>query len=183
MGKDNLHNVFGEPVGDRPVLASPQFGRINEKGELVPNFQTGIYTDSDGFDTRNTEENGNYRIEICLAKGTRLCRYGTEYGRYTTYVGAMYEQLALPWDIHSVQYHEYEVVADGLNVALVVTKGIVGPQPGFGSEGGAIQFLHRCSVFPSVHGYVPSAMEAPVLWSSHQHPVLPCLPLLFCKPC
>lgn len=62
----------------------------------------------------------------------------------------MYEQLALPWDIRSVQYHEYEVVADGLNVALVVTKGIVGPQPGFGSDGGAIQFLHRCSILEEI---------------------------------
>lgn len=146
MENNFLHNVFGVAVSEPPHLRDVSFAKKNENGKLVPNYTVGEYTDEDGFDLRNIEANGLHKIDIRLAKGTRLCRYGNEAGRYTTYVGSAYEQLALPWDINSVQYHEYEVIADGLEVELVVTKGIVGPQEAFRSSGGAVQFLHKCSI-------------------------------------
>ena len=146
MDNEFLHNVFGEKVGEKPEFADPNFGKVLQNGRIVPDYQIGDYTDCDGFDTRNIEENGKYTIPFMLAKGNRICRYGSEAGKYTTYVGSPYEQLALPWDINTVQYHEYEVIADGLKVSLVVTKGIVGPQPKFHSRGGAIQFLHNYTI-------------------------------------
>lgn len=150
MENEIFHNVFGEEVAETPILAKREYGILNQYGDLVPNYCVGDYTDKNGFDTRNIELNGEYTTEMKLPKGTMLCRYGSEYGKYSTYVGATYEQLALPWDIRSIQYHEYEVIADGLEVELVVTKGLVGPQETFRSEGGAIQFLHKYSILEEV---------------------------------
>lgn len=149
MNDKFLHNVFGEKIDGQPSLKDKSFGKMTEEGDIVPDYQGSEYTDQDGFDIRYNE-NGEYKVRMSLAKGSILCRYGTEMGRYTTYVGASYEQLALPWDIRTVQYHEYEVIADGFFVELVVTKGIVGPQSTFRSEGGAIQFLHDTTIHEEV---------------------------------
>lgn len=146
MENEIFHNVFGEEISGEPQPRKRSFVRENEDGETVPDYRVCKYTDEDGFDLRNVEGNGSYKIDIRLAKGTRLCRYGFESGKYTTYVGAIYEQLSLPWDIRTAPYYEYEVIADGLEVELIVTKGVVGPQEAFESEGGEIQFLHKYTI-------------------------------------
>ena len=79
-----------------------------------------------------------------LPKGILLCRYGIDSGRFTTTKGSPYDTLGLPYDPETIEYHEYKVTED-LLVDCYVTKGIVAPK--FGSLGGAVQFMHRQSIF------------------------------------
>lgn len=95
MDNEFLHNVFGEKIYGAPLLRDKSFGKVTAEGDIVPDYAGSEYTDQDGFDIRHGE-NGEYKVRISLAKGSILCRYGAETGRYTTYVGVPYEQLALP---------------------------------------------------------------------------------------
>ena len=69
-----------------------------------------------------------------------LCRYGYSIGKLTTLKGTDYDKLGLPYLKETVEYHEYEVIADGISVRCFVCKGFVAKM--FNSVGGAIQFLH-----------------------------------------
>ena len=62
----------------------------------------------------------------------------------TTLAGTKYEYLGLPYKKDTIEYHEYEVVADGITVHCIVTKGKAAKM--FNSPGGAIQFLHKRSI-------------------------------------
>ncbi len=137
------YNCFGEALNNtEPMLAHVEFGRINEVGDLVPDWALeSDFVDNDGFDKTNVEEDGNYKQLIMLPKGTKLCRYGGAVGKTTTLRGTPYEQLGLPYIIETVEYHEYEVIADGVSVECYVTKGRVAAM--FNSPGGAIQFVHQ----------------------------------------
>ena len=70
-----------------------------------------------------------------------LCRYGAPYSDMTALKGTAYDELSLPYDINSIEYHEYEVITDGVFVRCIVKRGIVAPM--FDSPGGAVQFQHE----------------------------------------
>ena len=78
-----------------------------------------------------------------------LCRYGNENGRSTTLINTPYEMLGLPFIKETQEYHEYQVMADGVTVKCIVTKERVAPM--FNSEGGAIQFLHKQSILAEIN--------------------------------
>lgn len=81
--------------------------------------------------------------------GTRLCRYGDEIGYSTTLPNTSYEKLGLPYRKETVAYHEYMVIADGITVGCIVTRGRVAPA--FNSSGGAIQFLHKRTILEELN--------------------------------
>ena len=106
--------------------------------------------DQNGFDKKYRPILGSddYVIDdYILPSGIIICRYGYPGGRFTTIKGTPYKMLSLPYKEDTVQYHEYEVV-DDISVKCIVTKGRVAAK--FGSAGGAIQFMHKQSVFNEV---------------------------------
>ena len=105
------------------------------------------------------DADGRYKFKTTLPFGTRLLRYGNEIGHFTAPKGTLYEQLSLPYKRETVEYHEYEVIADGLVVTCIVEKGIAAP--GFGLPGGAIQYLHEESIQRSVRKNILKRVE---LW-------------------
>ncbi|MBR1497799.1 MAG: TNT domain-containing protein [Oscillospiraceae bacterium] len=138
-------NDAGEALGSMPVrLKSPDYGTGEYRSGIFPEVKweeyRQEYADSDGFDLRNMEENGNYCMEVELPKGTVLIRYGSEMGRFTAPKHTPYDALGLPYVRETVEYHEYEVVADSIKVFCRVKRGRVAPM--FDSDGGGIQYLH-----------------------------------------
>lgn len=99
-----------------------------------------------------------------LGKGTKLVRYGSETGHYTTLNGTEFNQLGLPYVQDTVEFHKYEVLKDVPVICIEVidtqeqqrildikngkiqpdiqnaVEGIVAPA--FGSWGGAVQYYH-----------------------------------------
>ncbi len=145
--EEKVYNYFGEEVtGKEPEFASENNKKIDgETGEVMPAFaEPSDDVDEEGFDKHHVEGNGEYKQTVILPKGTKLCRYGAARGKTTTLQGTPFEQLALPFLKETMQYHEYEVIADGVSVVCVVTRGKTAPM--FDSEGGAIQFVHRRSI-------------------------------------
>lgn len=145
-----VYNCFGEDVTDMDaVLADENYGIVGESGKIVPKWAPpSDFVDEKGFDKTHFEPNGEYCMKVELPKGTKLLRYGPETGRLTAPIGTPYELLGLPYKVESLQYHEYEVIADGVVVKAVVTRGIVAPM--FGSKGGGIQYLHEESILYQV---------------------------------
>lgn len=147
-------NVFGDTISTLYQLASPDFG-TGEMGAFgIPvvaweQWRPDI-ADEHGFDTHNIEENGAHTITCTLPKGTVIIRFGSELGRYTAPQGTHYEEVSLPYTIESMEYHEYRVVADGLEVRCVVQKGRVAPM--FRQPGGGVQYLHEHSIRSLVRG-------------------------------
>lgn len=141
-------NYFGQIVTEYPIFADDKYGKYID-GVAVPNWVCNNNIDKNGFDKNHVDpESLQYTAEVSLPYGTRLCRYGTEYGKFTTLHGTPYEMLGLPWKKETVPYFEYIVAADGISVKLFVTKGIVAPM--FGSNGGAIQFMHQRNIMEEV---------------------------------
>lgn len=147
--KSIKRNYKGDIITGPKILADPSYGTgntcKNDDGQIeqAVDWSQIKYTDDKhpGFDIRNVEENGKYFILISLPVGTKILRYGDVSGRFTAPVGTPYEKLSLPYVKESVEYHEYEVVADGVVVRCVdAEKGIAAP--GFGSTGGAVQYRH-----------------------------------------
>lgn len=135
----DLVNDKGEILLDpKPVIANSAFLKMKD-GEMVINWDS-CYGDCRGFDKRNVEPNGHYYMEVTLPRGTLLIRYGTEFGRNTAPKGTPYEQLGLPYLKDTVEYHEYEVIADSIKVYCEVLRGRVAPI--FDSPGGGIQYFH-----------------------------------------
>lgn len=133
---EHLYNCFGECIDN----ISLEFEDDVERQFPKPNNDI----DRDGFDKHNIESNGEYTIEIELMKGTLISRYGDEGGRFTSPLGTPYECRGLPFKVVTCQYHEYEVIADGVSVQLIVTKGVTAPA--FNSKGGGIQYKHVQSI-------------------------------------
>jgi len=82
-----------------------------------------------------------------LTERSKVIRYGFDSGKYTTEKGTLYEMLSLPYRKESLPYHEYIVVGI-CEVVCLVDKGIVAP--GFGSQGGGIQYRHYFSIHESI---------------------------------
>lgn len=139
---ERVFNYLGEDITDiQPDVADDSYGYLNDKGVLVINWEKPSESkDSKGFDKTVMFDNGNYTEEVILPRGTLLCRYGFNTGRFTALAGTPFEKLSLPYKPETIPYMQYRVVADGLKVKLHVIKGIVAPM--FGSDGGVIQFLH-----------------------------------------
>lgn len=146
------YNYLGEEIeGKRVELISEEYGYY-DGDKLVVNWdEESDLVDGRGFDKGNIEPGGKYTENVELPKGTRICRYGTEFGKLTTLVGTKYEKLGLPYRKETIEYHEYVVIADGISVRCIVTKGRVARM--FGSEGGAIQFLHHRTIMEELNTY------------------------------
>ena len=121
------YNYLGQDLGNtEPELASSEFGYYDPDGSLIINWsEESDAVDKMGFDKLNKESNGQYKEDVELPKGTMLCRYGSENGKLTTLKGTDYDKLGLPYKRKTVEYHEYMVVADGVSVKCIVTKGII----------------------------------------------------------
>jgi len=144
-------NCYGQLISGVKKLKSPEYGtgEIDMYGQPVVDWsKLSEYADKNGFDKRNIEKNGKYIIEMRLPRGTEIIRYGSEMGHFTAPVGTSYEQLALPYEKETVEYHKYRITARFLLVTCIVEKGIVAP--GFGSPGGGVQFLHPITIRESI---------------------------------
>lgn len=142
-------NCYGDVITGYPVLRDSSCGRVDiNTGEPFPYWkEEDSDVDGDGFD--KSYNNGNYRVRIKLDKGTLLCRYGKEYGYFTTLKGTPFEKLSLPYTKESLEYNEYEVIADGVYVECYVEKGIAAPM--FSCCGGAVQYKHYCTILEEVN--------------------------------
>ena len=145
-----VYNCFGqELINCDPVFADPSFCKIDETGKLVPAWtEPNELVDEKGFDKTDVDDNGEYNQIIILPKGTKLCRYGVETGKTTAPIGTPYQLMALPYKKETLEYHEYEVIADGVLVQCIVTKGRAAAM--FDSEGGAIQFVHQRRIIEEI---------------------------------
>ncbi len=130
-------NCYGKRIKHIDVVADSSF--LKEDGNV--NWKLIINGDEHGFDLNAVMENGEYVIrDYIIPKGTRIIRYGSNYGNYTAPYGTSYEKLSLPFLKESRVYHEY-IVRKSCKVKCVVVKGYVAK--GFSSEGGALQFYHQ----------------------------------------
>lgn len=148
MSLSSLKNYYGQVIVKPFQLASPDFGTgaIDKDGLLVVDWNgcRTEYADENGFDKRNIEKNGQYTIRYIIPKNTIIVRYGSERGRYTAPDNTLFEEVALPYTIESVEYHRYRVIANGLLVRCIVTKGRVAPM--FNQPGGGVQYYHDKSI-------------------------------------
>lgn len=129
-------------------LSDPSFGtgKFDKNGQPEVNWEYYIVEDADenGFTKNNIESNGKYLIEMELPKGTRILRYGNESGHCSAPAGTPYEQLSLPYKKDTLEYNEYEVLADGTKVVCIVHKGKVAASRD--SAGQAIQYYHEVPI-------------------------------------
>ena len=145
-------NCYGDIISGIKKLAKPEYGNGKTDKHGQPMVEWGKflqYADKNGFDKRNVERNGKYKIRIRLPRGTEIIRYAGEMGYYSAPAETQYEELALPYIKETVEYHKYRVNAKYLVLTCVVDKGKVAP--GFGSPGGAVQYLHPISIWESVN--------------------------------
>ena len=139
-------NYLGQIITGRKQFIDESYGYYDDDGNEHVNWRPeDSIIDSDGFDKRNIEINGFYTQEILLPYGKLICRYGNTRGRITTDLDSAYEQLGLPYIKETVEYHTYRVIADGLLVKCMVTRGRVAPM--FNSTGGAVQYKHFQNIF------------------------------------
>ena len=145
-----IYNVDGKPLNSEiPELIDPSFGYMDEQGRLIIFWdEESDFVDAYGFDKTNVEDNGDYAIDVELPVGTILIRYGRPEGSMTAPFGTPYEMLSLPYKKDTIQYHQYKVVADGVNVKCVVRQGKARGM--FVSPGGAIQYKHQQSIYKEI---------------------------------
>ena len=146
-----MKNDKGEIISGIRQLKIPEYGtgKNNRFGQPIVNWNyLSKYADDDGFDIRNIESNGKHTIEYILPYGSRIIRYGSEIGHFSSPKGTAYEELSLPYIPESMEYNEYKVIADNVRIVCVVDKGIVAP--GFDSLGGAVQYLHPITIREAV---------------------------------
>jgi hypothetical protein len=141
------YNYNGEDISEVKIqLSHPEYGYIDKNGNLcICWHEEDDVVDRYGFDKRNVEKNGEYVDKVELPVGTELIRYGGVRGRFTAPKGTKYNELSLPYDPETIEYHEYIVVADGVKVnCCKVIQGRIAPM--FDSKGGGIQYLHLQSI-------------------------------------
>ena len=143
------YNFFGDDITNTMLeLLDVSYGYIDANNIPHINWEPeNDVIDIDGFDKRfvSSDLSDSYVIEnYLLPKGTIICRYGFDGGRFTTVKGSDYDKLGLPYDKSTIEYHEYKVTED-LRINCYVTKGITAPM--FSSKGGAVQFKHKQSIF------------------------------------
>ena len=156
-----LHQVIDDGSLDLGELASDTFSK-DMVGDLVMGSFSGTISGTIDYRTRMVpadgiplnekgeadwpKENltrteygavrGSEKLET-LEPGTKVIRYGKEYGGYFAPEGTPYDQLSLPYSTESanMNYHEYVVVKP-----LPVESGTVAPIPEFNTPGGGIQY-------------------------------------------
>ena len=145
MSRKIKYNYLGEDLTNVTIkLLDPSYGTVDK--DNIPHVDWGIpddKCDKDGFDKtfRPIRGSKEYIIkDYIIPKGTIICRYGSEFGSFTTNIGTPYEELGLPYVKETVEYHEYQVSKD-IHVECHVSYGKVAPK--FLSDGGGIQYLHR----------------------------------------
>lgn len=146
-----MKNDKGEKITGIKELLKPEYGTgmTDKHGQPVVDWGClSSWADQHGFDTRNLEQNGKYKMKMKLPYGTEIIRYGNEMGNFTAPKGTRYEELALPYVKDTVEYNEYRVMADDIYIICIVDKGKVAP--GFGSTGGAIQYRHPITIRESL---------------------------------
>lgn len=146
-----IKNDKGKIIDGKKKLIKREYGlgKYYSNGEPMVNWNLlSEFADSNGFDKRNVETNGKYKIEVELPYGTIIIRYGNLSGNFSAPKGTKYEDLALPYVKETVEYNEFRVITDKIKVMCIVEKGIVAP--GFESNGGAIQYLHPMSMKESI---------------------------------
>lgn len=144
-------NYKGEIITGPRKLKNASFGTgvLLDNGEPIVNWKMlSSFADEDGFDIRNKEPNGNYKVMVTLPVGTIIIRYGNEMGTFTAPEKTDYDDLALPYIKESVEYNEYRVLSPNLEVECIVEKGKVAP--GFDSPGGAVQYKHPITIRESI---------------------------------
>lgn len=151
LGKDHaftIRNAKGEILGQdngydpmKAVARKPEY--VSDPGNLKSNPRFGqefaIHADSQGFDITHRFPNGQYKQTIELKPGTILLRYGSLYGSYTAPDRTPFEQLSLPYEQDSCQFHRI-MVNRKITVQIIVDEGVVAPD--FEQPGGGIQYKH-----------------------------------------
>ena len=136
---NQVYNKYGKVLTEEEQYKPRKMDFVDNNG--IPLWDKYIiYGDKDGFDLRH------YDVLIrnmILPIGTKICRYGNSGGSFTANVGTEYELLSLPYEIGTMQYHEYVVIGE-LKVDCIVDRGIAAP--GFEYPGGGIQFKHHQSI-------------------------------------
>jgi hypothetical protein len=137
-------NCFGKRIKQTDIVADNSF--LDKNGQI--NWSLIVGADKHGFDLSKVMENGEYVVrDYILPKGSRIVRYGDCNGHFTAPYGTPYEKLSLPYLKETRVYHEY-IVRRSCKVKCVVMKGYVAK--GFSSEGGAIQYFHKDSIYELV---------------------------------
>lgn len=142
-------NYKGESVeGIKRRLLKEEYGTGKEDAYGNPEIAWKRFlldsADEHGFDCENRESNDNYLIEMILPKGTVIIRYGDESGIYTAPKGTSYEELALPYEPETLEYNEYKVLEDSMQVYCLVKKGKVAYS--VDETGGGVQYMHEKSI-------------------------------------
>lgn len=148
-------NYRGEILTGPKELIKKEYGtgKINSQGDPIVDWSClSPCADKDGFDTRKFINKNSYKIEMILPKGTIILRYGSEMGRFTAPDGTDYEKLALPYKKESIEFYRYRVLQESVKVTCIVDKGIVAP--GFNSPGGAVQYLHKKTIYDLLNNHV-----------------------------
>ena len=118
--KHVIRNDKGEIISGKMVLRKKGYGtgKISNNGQPEVDWKLldeCKNADNDGFDTEHVEPNGRHRMKVELPRGTVVIRYGGN-GTFTAPKGTKFEQLSLPYFKDTMEYNEYRVIADYLDV-------------------------------------------------------------------
>ena len=143
---EDKRNDAGEIITCDPQLRKPEYGTGVFHGgvEQVNWGYHAIDADNNGFDTKNIEENGYYKIKVSLPQNTIIIRYGPETGSYTAPDGTAYNELSLPYVRETIQFHKYIVLANNIDVTCIVERGRAASV--FDEPGGGVQYHHERTV-------------------------------------
>lgn len=159
--KHVIRNDKGEIISGKMVLRKKGYGtgKISNNGQPEVDWKLldeCKNADNDGFDTEHVEPNGRHRMKVELPRGTVVIRYVGN-GTFTAPKGTKFEQLSLPYFKDTMEYNEYRVIADYLDVVCIVDRGVVAP--GFDSCGGAVQYKHPMSMKESMRNKILERIE------------------------
>lgn len=143
---EKKYNRDGKEISGVSVeYLSEECYEISETGEKEPKWpEPNDDVDEIGADKRYKFPNGEYKEDLELKKGTVISRYGNNRGRLTASVETTYEERGLPYAPDTIEYHEYEVIADGVVVSCIVTKSKI--FPAFSTTIGGFQYEHKQSI-------------------------------------
>ena len=153
-----VYNYKGELLTPEREYLPADSVFFDDKGK--PLWKKYVQSKDSGFDETYRFDNGTYIKRIVLPVGKKIVRYGGVFGRYTSDEGVDYDRLSLPYLKESMQYHEY-IVSGHCEVECVVDKGFTAP--GFGSDGGAVQYRH---LFPIQKSLKIGILREDLTWLS-----------------
>lgn len=159
------YNFYGRELkSDRPqpTLRRPYFGKLNDDGAYTNEVDyDSVYAPAftDGFDETYTGFNGTFKMDVTelIQPGYSICRFGREFGYFTTDLGTPYEALSLPDNIEDREYHVYCFTEGFLDIlkaeGIIIEKGRIAPA--WECPGGGIQYVFRDEdEFVSMHDLV-----------------------------